>query len=434
MADTATPSAPSPAAPPATAPVNAPLRPVSTRTAERRRRAYPTLGDLRNGAKRRIPAFAFDYLDGNANDEHGFRRNIAALAAIEMIPRYSAEVDNISFETELFGRRYAAPFGVAPMGSPGLIWPGAERELAQEAQRRNVPYVLASPTNATIEEIAPLAPDVFWFQLYRFPRNDNAMTDDLMRRARDAGAHVLVMTVDTPLGLKRPRDMRNGLSIRTPFRFGPWEIYQLLTSPWWVARVLERGIPQLGNFAPYAGAKPDRHATAQVMARENGGSHRWEEIARMRDLWKKPLVLKGILHPADAERAASLGIDGVVVSNHGGRNFDGAPATIDMLPGVVSAVGSKMTVLFDSGVRCGLDIVRALALGANAVLVGRPFLYSLAAIGDDGPRYVIDMLLEELRGEFSHLGATAVADIARAELRHPGAWRFASSSSHTGPS
>lgn len=388
------------------------------------RRYYPTVEDLRRGAKRRVPKFAFDYLDGNANEGHGAQRNLSSLAGIELLPRYSVDLDSISYETELFGRTYAAPFGVAPMGSPGLIWPGAERLIATEAQKRKVPYILASPTNATIEEIAPLAPDVFWFQVYRFPRNDNAITDDLVRRAGDAGAHVLLMTVDTPLGLKRPRDIRNGLSIRTPFRFGPREIYELVTSPAWCLRVLDQGIPYLGNLGPYAGPNPDRHSTAQVMARENGGSHRWDEIARMRDIWKKPLVLKGILHPKDAERAASLGVDGIVVSNHGGRNFDGAPATIDMLPAIHAAVGQRMTILFDSGVRCGLDVVRAVALGAKAALVGRPFLYGLGAVGNAGAAHVMDMFFEELRGEFSHLGARSVADVAAAETRHPTAWRY----------
>ena len=411
----------------AAAPVQAQPSAAELRRAAKIRRRYPTVTDLRLGAKRRIPRFAFDYLDGNANEEFCFNRNISALQKIELLPRYSVNVDKISYEIELFGRRYAAPFGIAPMGSPGAIWPGAEHYLAAEAQRRRIPYVIATPTNATVEEIAKIAPDVLWFQLYRFPRNNHAITDDLVNRADRAGAHVLVMTVDTPLGLKRPRDIRNGISIRAPFRTGPNEIYQVATSPAWLMEVWKKGIPQLDNIAPYATAK-DRHSIAKVMANENGGSHRWDEIARMRDRWKKPLVLKGIMHPRDAERAASLGVDGVVVSNPGGRNFDGAPATIDLLPAVSAAVGTRMTVLFDSGVRSGLDVVRAVALGAKCAFVGRPLLYGLAALGGEGARYVVDMFFDELRGEFSHLGAVSVADVAAAETRHPGAWRLGANS------
>jgi (S)-mandelate dehydrogenase len=397
---------------------------VAGKRAAKIRRRFPTVEDLRRQAKWRVPRFAFDYVDGSANDEICVRRNASALAAVEILPRYSVELEKMSLQTELFGRRYAAPFGIAPMGSPGLMWPGAETYLASEAQRRNIPYVLATPTNEMMEDIAKLAPDVLWYQLYRFPNNDHAITFDLVRRAEAVGAHVLVMTVDTPLGLKRPRDMRNGLSIRIPFHTGPREIFQIVTSPAWALQVLAWGIPKLGNLAPYAGPNPDRHAIGATMARENGGSHRWDEIARMRDRWRKPLVLKGILHPKDAERAASLGVDGLVVSNHGGRNFDGAPATIDLLPAIAAAVGTRMTVLFDSGVRSGLDVVRAVALGAKCAFVGRPLLYGLAALGGEGARYVVDMFFEELRSEFSHLGACSVADVAAADVRHPGAWRL----------
>lgn len=396
----------------------------AARRAAKIRRRFPTVEDLRRRAKRRVPRFAFDYVDGSANDENCVRRNASALAAVELLPRYSVEIDKTSLETELFGRRYAAPFGIAPMGSPGLMWPGAETYLAPEAQRRNIPYVLATPANETIEDIAKLCPDVFWYQLYRFPNNDSAITYDLVRRAENAGAHVLVMTVDTPLGLKRPRDIRNGLNIRIPFRTGPRELFQIATSPAWALQVLARGVPKLGNFTPYAGPNPDRHEIGAALARESGGSHRWDEIARMRGRWRKPLVLKGILHPKDAERAAALGVDGLVVSNHGGRNFDGAPATVDLLPAISAAVGTRMTVLFDSGVRSGLDIVRAVALGAKCAFVGRPLLYGLAALGSEGARYVVDMLFEELRGEFAHLGAVSVADVAAADVRHPGAWHL----------
>jgi L-lactate dehydrogenase (cytochrome) len=367
-----------------------------------------------------VPRFAFDFVDGAANDEICARRNAAALQAVELLPRYCIDVGSVSTEVELFGRRYAAPTGIAPMGSAGLIWPRADEHLARAAQRAGIPYVLATPANAAIEQVAALAPDVFWFQLYRFPRNDHAIARDLVRRADAAGAHALVLTVDSAGRSKRPRDIRNRLDL--PFRIGAWEVLQAATSPAWSLALLQHGVPRTENLAPYVGAAPTSANTAACMRREGGGSHSWEEIARLRELWRRPLLVKGVLHPHDAERAVSLGVDGIVVSNHGGRHFDAAPAAIDMLPAVAASVGARATVLFDSGVRSGLDVVRALALGARAAFAGRPFLYGIAALGAEGGDYVIELLREEIRTEFQHAGVRSVAEAAAITARHPGRW------------
>lgn len=388
--------------------------------AARLRQRFPTIDDLRRRARGRVPRFGFDFVDGGANEEYCVARNVSAFQAIELLPHYCID-GKVTTDTELFGRKYAAPIGVAPMGSAGLMWPGAEKLFAAEAQRRRIPYVLATPGNASIEEIAAIAPDVFWFQLYRFPDNDHAITFDLVRRAHEAGAHVLVPTVDSAGKSKRPRDIRNGC--RVPFPINPWTTWQVLTSPAWTMQLLRNGMPITANLIPYA-ANASQNATAEVMQVRSGGSHTWEELKRLRDRWKRPFVVKGILHPQDAERAVALGADGIWVSNHGGRHFDGAPAAIDVLPAIVSAVGSRASVMIDSGIRGGLDVIRALALGAKFCFTGRCFAYALGALGEAGAPHVADLFFDEIKTELLHVGAQSVADAANIKVRHPNAWRL----------
>ncbi len=391
--------------------------------AEKLRRRFPTIAELRRRAQRRVPRFAFDFVDGGANDEECARRNATALSAVELLPRYCIDTQSLSTEVELFGRRYAAPFGVAPMGAGGLMWPGAEEYLAREAQWRNVPYILATPANASIERIAEIAPDVFWFQLYRFAANDHAITFDLLRRADAAGAQVLVPTIDSAGESKRPRDIRSGLKL--PFTVGPGIAFQVATSPLWAWALYRTGMLRAENVVPYTSGRATRDSTSEIIMQvRSSGSHTWDELARLRDRWKRAFVVKGVLHPADAERLVSLGVDGIIVSNHGGRHFDAAPASIDILPAVAAAVGSRATVLVDSGIRGGLDIVRALALGAKAAFAGRPFLFGLGALGESGARHVMDLFFDELRTEFRHVGVRSVAEAASITARHPGAWRY----------
>jgi L-lactate dehydrogenase (cytochrome) len=391
--------------------------------AEKLRRRFPTIKELRRRARWRVPRFAFDFVDGSANDEECARRNGTALSAVELLPHYCINPKGLSTEVELFGRRYAAPIGVAPMGSGGLMWPGGEEHLAREAQRRNIPFILATPANVSIERIAEIAPDVFWFQLYRFAANDHAITFDLLRRADVAGAHVLVPTIDSAGKSKRPRDIRSGVTV--PFKIGPMIVFQVATSPFWALALYRTGMLRSENVVPYTPGRATRDSTAKViMEVRSGGSHTWDELARLRDRWKRAFVVKGVLHPADAERLVALGADGLIVSNHGGRHFDGAPAAIDILPAIVAAVGSRTTVMVDSGIRGGLDIVRALALGAKATFAGRPFLYGLGALGEIGACHVTDLFLDELRTEFVHVGVRSVAEAATISVRHPGAWRY----------
>src|SRR5260221_4709866 len=275
------------------------------------------------------------------------------------------------------------------MGSPGLMWPGAELYLAAAAQHARIPFVLATPANESIERIAEIAPDVFWFQLYRFPYNDHAITFDLVRRADAAGARVLVPTVDRAGKSKRPRDIRNGVAV--PFPITVKSMWQVATSPAWAISLLKHGMPRTENLVPYAGLVATQVSTARTMQLRSGGSHTWDELARLRERWKRAFVVKGILHPQDAEQAVALGADGIIVSNHGGRHFDGAPASIDMLPAIVAAVGSRATVMIDSGIRRGLDVGRALALGARAPFTCPPIGYGLAALGPLGGTHIVVM-------------------------------------------
>jgi L-lactate dehydrogenase (cytochrome) len=387
-------------------------------------RRYPTIYDLRRGAERRLPYFAFEYGDGGAGDDTGIRHNWAALDSIELIPRYGVMPKLPPVEVELFGRRYAAPIGVAPMGSPIVVWPGADKLLARAAQRARVPYTLGVAGGATIEEIAEIAPDVFWMQLYRFAGNDHAIGYDVIRRAESAGAHVLMLTLDVPVRTVRSREVKVGLGGGGRFRADWKMVASMAKCPGWAVAMLRNGQPRFANIQPYAGKGASLNDTIVFARREMGGAFSWEEVARYRDRWKKPLVLKGLLHPADAEKAVSLGIDGILVSNHGGRQVEALPPPIDCVPAVVKAVGGRATVLFDSGVRSGTDVARALALGASAGLAGKAFLWGLGALGADGPGHVIDLLIDELQSALGQAGALSPAAARNIVVRHPGALQF----------
>ncbi len=386
-----------------------------------RRRKFPTVDDMRRTAQRRVPGFGFEYVDGGAGLDRGVLRNAQALDAVEIVARYGVEQMDPPIEVMLFGRKYSAPLGVAPMGLPGLIWPGAEIHLAHAAQRARIPYTAATVGGVALERLGALAPDVLWFQLYRLPGNDHAAGFDLVRRARDAGAHVLVLTLDVPARMKRPRELRNGLLV--PFKLSARMVYEAATSPGWLMALMRHGQPTFANLAKYA-ENNARGEIAGFTQREVRGAFTWEEVARLRDAWDGPLTVKGILHPGDAEKAVSLGVDGIQVSNHGGRQLEGAPPSIDVLPAVAAAAGSKATILFDGGVRSGLDVVRALALGASAALAGRAFLYSLGALGEEGPAYLIEMLSEEIRSTLRQLGAVSLDAARMLTVRHPGAMGF----------
>src|ERR1700719_4416287 len=385
-------------------------------------RRFPTIAYLRRHARRQVPSFAFEYLDGGAGADGGIARNWRALDAVELVPRYGITTALPPVDIELFGRRYAAPIGVAPMGGPSIVWPGADQYLAAAAQRARVPYTLGLVGGMTVERAAEIAPDVLWFQLYRCSRNEHAIGFDLVRRADAAGVHVLMLTLDVPVRTTRAREVAAGIS--SPFRPDLRMICGILTSPGYLRSLWKHGQPRFGNLKPYTAAHADVNHVASFVRREMGGAFTWDEIARYRERWKRPLVVKGILHPADAEKCVALGVDGIIVSNHGGGRFDGLPASIDALPAISRAVGTRATVMLDSGIRSGLDVVRAVALGADAAFAGKAFLWGLGALGSRGPAHVIDLFIDEMKSAFGQIGARQPAEACAATIRHPGALQF----------
>ncbi len=386
-------------------------------------RHYPTIDYLRRAARRHLPHFAFEYCDGGSGkDDAGIKRNWAALDAVELVPRYGVMPSLPPCEVELFGRRYAAPIGIAPMGGPAIVWPGADIHLARAAQRARIPYTLGTVGCATIEKIAEVAPDVFWFQLYRAARNNHAIGFDLVRRASAAGCHALMLTLDVPVRTTRAREVVVGLG----GAFDPdlKTMLQMAMSPAWTMALWKNGIPRFSNLRAYAGENASIKEMVAFARREMGGAFTWDEVAQYRDRWKGTLIVKGIMHPEDAEKAVSLGVDGMIVSNHGGRQIEALPAPIDVLPAIIKQVGKRATVMLDSGIRSGTDVVRAYALGAAAVFAGKAFLWGLGALGAEGATHVIDILIEETQAAFGQLGAKRPEEARSVLIRHDGALRF----------
>lgn len=384
-------------------------------------RAYPTAMDLRARAKRLMPRFAFEYMDGGAGDDLGVRRNWAALDAVELAPRYGRVIKPPACAATLFGQSYSAPIGVSPIGGPGTAFPGAETYLARAAQAARLPYTIGVLSGIDVERAAELAPDVLWFQLYRFHRDEHRIGLDLAKRAAAAGVKALVLTIDTPTRTTRPREAKSG--IVNPFKMTLKLRLDALSSPRWLASLRRHGIPRFASLSPYMKANPSLAEAADFIRRESGGAFTWDEIARYRDVWRGPLVLKGVLHPADARRAMELGVDGLFVTNHGGRQIDALPAAIDALPAIAAEVAGRATLILDSGVRSGVDVARAIALGADAAFSGKAFLWSLGALGEKGPAHFMNILTEDLRATMGQLGCFEVADLRHVARRHESAWR-----------
>ncbi len=383
---------------------------------------FPTSAWLRREAPKRVPLFSFEYADTGAGNDVGIQHNWAAFDAIKITPRYGVVVSPPPVDVELFGRHYNAPLGVAPMGGPSLVWPGADLLMAKAAQRARVPYNLSVAGGATIEAAAKVAPDVFWLQLYRFWRDDHKIGFDLMRRAAAVDTKVLTLTLDVPVRTTRSRETYAGLAHE--FRPNARMISEIVVRPRWLLALLRNGYPRFATISQYA---PPGSNTNQIIAyarQHMGGAFTWEEVKRYRDAWKGKLAVKGVLHPADAEKAVALGIDGIWVSNHGGRQIEALTPSIDCLPAIAATVGKKATVLIDSGIRSGQDVMRAVALGADAAMAGKSFLWAVAALGDEGPTHLIDLYIDELRASLGQIGAHSPAEARKAVIRHPGAIDF----------
>jgi len=367
---------------------------------------YPTVWDLQKKARKRLPHFSCAYLETGTGDEQGLIRNRERMANVTLIPRVLKGEVKPDITTLLFGQEYSSPFGVAPVGLTGLIWPNADRILARTAKKYGLPFCLSSMGSDTPETIAPLVGDMGWFQLY--PPRDKTIRDDLLQRAKTSGFKILVVTADAPLLSRRERMVRAGLIM--PPAITPRFVFQLLTHPRWALATLRTGVPRLKTMVKYAGTT-DMVGLSDFVNKNICGTLSWEYLREVRDQWDGRLVLKGVLHPDDVEKAIQIGVDGVIVSNHGARQFNGAPAAIDVLPSIADQFRGKTAVLYDSGVYSGLDILRAIALGAEFVFLGRAFMYALAALGDKGGDHVTNILIEDLKNNMVQMGTSTIEDM-----------------------
>jgi L-lactate dehydrogenase (cytochrome) len=369
--------------------------------------AYPCIDDLRRRARQRIPRFAFEYLDGGCNEDVNLERNTGDLQAVQLDPVYLSGIAGSDMHVELFGDRYDAPFGIAPVGLQGLIWPGATEILARAAREHNVPFVLSTVTTASIETVAEITSGRFWFQLYH-PAQD-AVRDDLLRRAWDAGCRVLVILADVPAFGYRPRELRNGLSL--PPRMTIRNLLQIAARPRWALNTLRHGRPEFAVMKPYMDPGMDMKRLGAYMNETFAGRLDRGKIGAIRDRWKGALVVKGIASDPDAATALSLGVDGLIVSNHGGRQLDAGTSAIASLRRLAPEYASRCTLMMDSGLRSGPDIARAVACGAQCTFLGRAFMYGVAALGQTGGDHTVAILKAQLQQVLEQLGCEQVADL-----------------------
>lgn len=362
---------------------------------------------LRTLAKRRLPRAIFDFFDGGAEDEETLRENRAALRRLKFIPRVLNDVSTVDTGTDLLGRHADLPIAIAPTGAVGFGRPGGDLAIARAAAALGLPYTLSSSATVSIEDIASKAPGRHWFQAYIL--HDRMLFERLLQRAFDADYEALMITVDLPVGGKRERDLRNHFSI--PFRLTPRNTLDFAQHPRWLWQMARAGIPVMENLRGLAPPKASATGIASSVGRSYDPSFDWSRLAAIRDGWSRKLVVKGVLHPADAQRLVELGVDALVVSNHGGRQLDGALATIDALPAIAGAVAGRVPVFVDGGIRRGADIVRARALGAQAVLVGRATLYGAIAAGEPGAAHALAILADELRRTLQLCGVSRFNDV-----------------------
>lgn len=375
--------------------------------------SHPSIDDLRRRARRRLPGFIWEFLDSATGDESAHHLNAAALDAVRLRPAILRGLPAPDLTTGLLGANYALPVGIAPVGMSGVVWPDAERLLASVAAEVGVPYCLSTVSASSPEAVGPVAEGRGWFQLY--PPPDAEIRRDLLRRARDAGFGTLVLTVDVPIASRRERQRRSRLT--NPMKITPRIALQAALRPAWTLGILRRGVPRLETLAVYAeqasvSASSNLPATGHIGYLLRGAPD-MDYLAALREEWDGPLVIKGVLDPADVPRLEAAGVDAIWVSNHGGRQFDAAPASLSVLPEMRRA--TSLPIIWDGGVRSGTDVLKAIALGADFVMTGRAAHYGLAAFGAEGVRHVFHILRDGMASGLGQLGAARPVD-ARGRL------------------
>lgn len=370
-----------------------------------------SVADYRLAARRRLPRLAFDYLDGGAEDGDALERNNNAYKQWLFKPRVLKDVSVCSASTRFFGREAAAPMVVGPTGLNGLFWPRADELLAQAASRAGLPFALSTASTSLLEDVRAAAPQGdLWMQLY--VQQDRAIAEDIMRRASAAGYSTLLLTVDVPVHGKRDHDTRNGFKL--PLKLTPKLVADCVTHPLWSLQMARFGSPQLKNIAKSVGERADLSRHSAMLSRQMDLSLAWADLDWVRKHWSGKVIVKGVMSADDAALAVKHGADGIVVSNHGGRQLGSTFAPVEVLPGIVDAVGDKLTVLIDGGVRRGSDALKAIALGAHGVLLGRAPLYGVAANGLPGAAGVLALMLDEMTIAMRLLGCQTLADLGPA--------------------
>jgi isopentenyl diphosphate isomerase/L-lactate dehydrogenase-like FMN-dependent dehydrogenase len=368
------------------------------------------IADLRAAAKQRLPKGVFEFVDRGTEDEVGLRNNRAGFERIKLRPRSLVDMSRRSMQTTLFGKPMGMPLAIAPTGAAGLVWYEGELELAKAAAAAKVPFTLATGAMTSMEKIAKEAGGRLWMQLYLW--NDRKLSYELVQRAERAGFEALILTVDTIVSPNREYNARNGFNL--PFHPTPRAVIDMVSHPRWLTGVLTRyltttGMPRYENLPEQFRSKITADPSTKEVTRQD--TMTWEDLRKLRNLWPRVLMVKGIMQPDEAVRAVEYGADAVIVSNHGGRNMDSAMASIDALPEIVEAVGDRATVILDSGVRRGSDIAKALALGAKAVLVGRATLYGTAVAGEAGALHALNVLRNELDKTMVYTACNTVDEI-----------------------
>ena len=368
---------------------------------------YPSIADLKIKARKKIPRFAFEYLNGGCNDDVNIKRNNDEIRNVQLRPDYIKKFNGSSLKTSIFGIEYDLPFGIAPIGLQGLMWPNSPEILAKSAFKNNIPFILSTVSTSSIERISEITEGKFWFQLYH-PAEDK-LTNDLIIRTHDSGCKVLVILCDVPTFGYRPKDIKNGLSM--PPKMNLNNFFQIFSKPHWAVETIKYGQPSFETLKPYMPKGLNLKQLGGFMNQTFDGRLNEKKIKKIRDNWKGKLVLKGVSSEFDVKQSIRLGIDGIIISNHGGRQLDAGPSSIKVLEKIAPKYGDKIEIMMDSGIRSGADISRTLATGAKFTFLGRSFMYGVCALGKKGGDQTIHILKTELNQIMEQLCCEKISDL-----------------------